>query len=307
MNRCADCTPVLAMDIGGTYVRAALWQGSELSRSMRKPWPQGLTPGGELAFALDVAACAAEGEALAAAAISHAALVDASGMVVGWPNRPAWAGLPLGDAVRRRFGVPTFLEDDANAGALAECAFGAARGFRYVLVATVGTGIGAGLVLDGQLYRGAHRWAGEIGHLVVDPEGPPCSCGRRGCLQVLASGRALEAAARRHGLEGTGSLLVAARNGEPWAVAEAATSARRVATAVANAVKLLDLEIAVVGGAVAGSDVWWQMLQTFIARAPPAQEGASILVRRAELGDEACLLGAATMAASVLLTARAQP
>jgi len=307
VNRRADSAPVLALDIGGTYVRAAVWRSSELTRSMRELWPQGLTAERELAFALDTAARVANDEVVAGIGISHAALVDASGIVVTWPNRPAWAGLPLGDAFRQRFGVPTFLEDDANAGALAECALGAARGFRYVLVATVGTGIGAGVVLDGQLYRGAHRWAGEMGHLVVDPKGPPCPCGRNGCLQVLASGRALEVAARRHGLEGTGELLAAAGKGEPWAIEEVDASARRVAMVIANVVKLLDLEIVIVGGGVAENDVWWEMLQTSMARARPPQESDSILVRRAELGNEACLLGAATIAAKAISTEGPQP
>jgi glucokinase len=300
MSRPADSAPVLAVDIGGTFVRAALWRGTRLARRVREPWPPGSTPEQELAFAVESAARVVNGEAVAGVGIAHAALVDASGAVVTWPSRPAWAGLPLGGAFRRRFCVPTLLEDDANAGAVAECAAGAARGFRYALVATVGTGIGAGVVLDGRLYRGAHGWAGEIGHLVFDPDGPPCSCGRYGCLQILASGRALERAARRQGLGGTAELVAAAANGVPSSVAEIEASARRVAVVVANVVKLLDLEIAVVGGGVAASGIWWNMLQACIARARPSQEGEAILVRRTELGDEACLVGAAMIASRAL-------
>jgi glucokinase len=109
-----------------------------------------------------------------------------------------WEGADLVEPLESEFGVPVALENDADAAALGEWAWGAGRGTQKFILVTVGTGIGAGLVLDGQLYRGADGSHPEIGHHVIDPSGPPCSCGAHGCWESLASGPAMERWAQAH-------------------------------------------------------------------------------------------------------------
>ena len=118
------------------------------------------------------------------------------GIVVDSHHVAGWTGFPLRDTLANTFGAPVALDNDANAAALGEARFGAGRGHADVLYVNVGTGIGAGLVLGGHLYHGAHGMAGEIGHITVLPDGPPCDCGKRGCLEAIASGRSIGRRAR---------------------------------------------------------------------------------------------------------------
>jgi glucokinase len=117
-------------------------------------------------------------------------------VVLNPPNLPCWRDFPLAEKIRAIYDVPVKVDNDANAAALAETRWGAARGFRYVFYATIGTGIGTGIVFDGRIYHGNTGSAGEGGHVSIDYRGPVCSCGKRGCIEILASGRAIGARAR---------------------------------------------------------------------------------------------------------------
>lgn len=117
------------------------------------------------------------------------------GLVLSPPNLPGWTRVPLRQHIGNHFGVPAFLENDANAAALAEFKFGAGQGAQNMIYVTVSTGIGAGLILNGKLYGGAGGYAGEVGHIVVKADGPHCICGNRGCLESLSSGTAIAARA----------------------------------------------------------------------------------------------------------------
>jgi len=105
-----------------------------------------------------------------------------------YPHLPGWEGIPLRDRIEAEFNLPTIIENDANAGALAEWMFGAGRGYDYVVYMTMGTGIGGGIIANGEIFHGANDAAGEVGHQILLPDGPPCRCGRRGCLEALCSG-----------------------------------------------------------------------------------------------------------------------
>nr|QEO74835.1 ROK family protein [uncultured bacterium] len=237
---------------------------------------------------------------LVAAGVSLAALVDAEGAVVKWPNRPAWRGLPVRSILEARLAVPVVIEDDANAAALAEATLGAGRDFRDVLVLMVGTGVGAGLILDGRLHRGRNGWAGELGHVVMQPGGPDCSCGKRGCLQVLSSGRALDHLARARGLDGAAQLAEAAERGELWAREALAASGRWLGLAAANVIDLLDLDAVVVGGGLSGLGApWWSTLEETLRSNVLNAEHRQIALRRAEMPDAAGLLGAVIRARQV--------
>src|ERR1700735_3044352 len=114
-----------------------------------------------------------------------------TGIVLNPPNLPCWRNFPLAEKIAAKYGVPVKVDNDANAAALAETRWGAARGFRYVFYATIGTGIGTGIVLDGRIYHGHTGAAGEGGHVTIDYRGPLCPCGKRGCIEVLAAGPAI--------------------------------------------------------------------------------------------------------------------
>lgn len=120
-----------------------------------------------------------------------------NGIVLNPPNVPCWRNFPLAERVSAKYSVPVKVDNDGNAAALAETLWGAARGFRYVFYATIGTGIGSGIVFDGAIYHGKTGSAGEGGHVSIDYRGPVCACGKRGCIEILAAGPAIGARARR--------------------------------------------------------------------------------------------------------------
>jgi glucokinase len=293
---------VLALDVGGTHVRCGLVRHGRVVERRSAAWPAPRSAAEELAF---VAALARDLAPHAeAAGVSLAALTDEAGVVVEWPNRPHWRGA----AVRRRLEdaleAPVVIEDDANAAALGEWASGAGRGHRHGLFVVAGTGIGAGLVLEGRLYRGARGFAGELGHTCVEADGPPCRCGRRGCLQALASGGALDRIAAERGLAGAAALAAAACAGDAAAALAIRSAAVVLGRAVANVVVLLDLEVVVVGGGSSHSgELWWAALREAFASRLPARTTA--VLSPAVLGDDACLLGAAHLAQERLSSRRA--
>jgi glucokinase len=183
---------------------------------------------------------------------------------------PELVGRALGPELAARFGVPVYLDNDVNALALGEQRWGHGRGARSMVALALGTGIGAGIIVDGRLVRGAAWFGGELGHVPIDFNGPPCWCGSRGCLVVYASGRGIAEAARVRATRGAGEALLRAAGGDPQAiVAELVfTEAARgdaVATAVVEEacralgamigtiVNGLNPEVVVITGGVAGS------------------------------------------------------
>ena len=141
---------------------------------------------------VDSLRAAAGGRRLRAVGISTPGPCDVRrGIVTSPPNLPGWKDVPLAKLIGDAFGLPAWIENDGNAGAIAEHRVGAGKGFDHVILVTLGTGIGGGLILDGRIYHGASGSSGEIGHMKLTDDGPACSCGRRGCLEALASGRYL--------------------------------------------------------------------------------------------------------------------
>ncbi len=129
--------------------------------------------------------------------VSFGGPVEADGRTVRRSMHvPGWEAFGLADRLEGEFGAPALVANDADAAALAEQSFGAGRGVRHLLYLTVSTGIGGGVIINGRLHRGEHAWAGEIGHMPLVQDGPPCPCGRHGCLESLASGLSIARAAR---------------------------------------------------------------------------------------------------------------
>ena len=227
----------------------------------------------------------------------------------------ALADVPFGDMMAERLDLPVFVDNDANAAALAEHRFGAAQGARHSVTLTVGTGIGGGLVLNDRVYRGWQGAGAELGHMVVDLDGPPCqgNCPNRGCLEAVASGTALEREARETaaaapesalgralaaGRELHGALVSElAHDGDEAAVGVLTLIGRRLGVGIANIVNVFNPEVVVLGGGVlgAGELLLGPARDEMRARAlPPGRD--SVRVVAAGFGAEAGMVGAAALA-----------
>ncbi|APV44430.1 glucokinase [Dehalogenimonas formicexedens] len=199
-----NITPVLGIDVGGTKVLSAVIDayGNILADHATATRA---SEGFESTVA-SIVGCARgaleksvmDPSGIVGVGLAVAGLIDSKqGIVRTSPNLPGWKDAPLGRRVAEALGKPVFMINDANAAAVGEQYFGAGRGSSHFVYVTVSTGIGGGLILDGKLYEGSEGFGGEIGHMVIDDKGPLCSCGNRGCWEMLASGKALEREARR--------------------------------------------------------------------------------------------------------------
>jgi glucokinase len=306
----------VGLDVGGTKAAGSLVteEGEVLARHVAE------TPAEDVDATMDtlydvIETLRKEGDPVAVG-IGGAGMVDFDAGVMRYAPNLAWRELPIRDMVADHTGLSCVLDNDANAACWGEYRFGAARGYRFVLLLTLGTGIGGGIVTDGALYRGVHGFAAEVGHVVVEPDGPLCGCGNRGCFEQVASGQALDRlgkeAAQAHpdGLIATvaGSEAVSGRH-----VTEAAGRGDEVArriieevgirlgVGIAGLVNVLDPEVVVVGGGVA--DIGPMLLdparEAYRATvlAPDHRPGVPIVP--AALGNDAGAIGAAALALEV--------
>jgi fructokinase len=203
-------------------------------------------------------------------------------------------GRPLREDLEARIGLPVVLENDANCFALAEASRGAGRGHRLVFGVILGTGVGGGIVWDGRLWAGPQHVAGEWGHHAIDPAGPPCYCGHRGCVETYLAGPALEASYRAAGGDAVEAPAVAARAaaGEPTAVAVLAAYCERFGRALANVIDVLDPSVIVLGGGLSNVAALYTAGRDAVARHVFNDELTTPIVPNA-LGDSAGVLGAA--------------
>jgi glucokinase len=192
-----------------------------------------------------------------------------------------WSGFPLVERIRQQFRVPVIMDNDANVGALGEAIYGAGRGFRPLFYMTLSTGIGGGIVLDGQtVYRGADSYAGELGHITLEPGGPECLCGSRGCFERLCCGMWLE---RDYG-KSSKELMCDAKFVERYVV--------DLARGLKAAVMILNPARIVIGGGIAkAGDALFVPLRAELRRQVTAWSRARLDVVPAELGDDSVLYG----------------
>ncbi len=286
----------LAFDVGGTTTRGGLVADGLLRGRLARP-----TAGGE-ALAEALAALAAEVAVAAGLSPGDAPIgVSVPGPLSADRRRVAFTGnvglrdYPLADLLEAATGRPVVLDDDANCAALAESRFGAARGTTSSVTLVVGTGVGSGIVLGGELYRGRHALAGELGHIRVAPGGRLCSCGRRGCLEAMVNGASLLERAGS-GFATVAGVLAAAGGGDPRAGEALGETAEYIAVGVAAAASLLDPDCIVLTGGIGRQRVVFAEVVAR-ARALCIEPLDGLLdIRPAELGDDAGLLGAAALA-----------
>jgi glucokinase len=316
--------PVLALDIGGTKLAAGVIAPTGEALGEEREATNPAASPAEILEALfelsetSIDRAGAKWRDLGAVGVSFGGPVDyPQGRTVTCHHLPGWEAVPLRDLVSERAGLPVVMDNDANAAALGEATFGAARGCEHVLYLTVSTGIGGGLVLGGRVYRGANSMAGEIGHTLVAPDGPECTCGRRGCLEAVAAGPGIARAAREALAAGEPSALQDIPQREITAkhVAEAAASdalaARVMAQAgeclglgIAGAVNLINPQIVVIGGGVAeAGEVLLAPVRESVRQHAVAESVRDLRIVAGELRERGGLLGAAALA----LTETAQP
>jgi len=265
---------VLGIDIGGTKLSTVLaTREGEILHKVRLPTEaqRGPALGVERIKAMVRQNLAETGIAPAdvlGIGVACGSPMDAEqGIILGPPNLPTWNPVPIKAILEAEFGLYTELENDANAGALAEWLFGAGKGKRNIVYMTMGTGIGGGLILDGRLYRGTNGNAGEVGHMrVVDRDGPLCGCGKRGCLEAFCSGPAIARRAREAiltaspaqsrallTLSGTADaltaehLFLAARQGDPLALHLVDETAHYMGVGLANIIQAINPQVIILG------------------------------------------------------------
>jgi len=308
--------PVLALDIGGTKLAVGLLTADgEVLSSVMVPTEPTATPD-EVLATLSAMSETAVREArvrwsdLRGVGVSFGGPVDfPSGKTVTCHHLPGWEGVPLRDLISQQTSLPVVMDNDANAAALGETVFGAAKGCEHVLYVTVSTGIGAGLVLNGQVHRGANSMAGELGHTLVVPDGPACSCGRRGCLEAVAAGPAIARAAREalvgdepSSLRSLGPDQLTAKDVADAAPSDAlaarviAQAGEYLGLALASAVNLANPQIVVIGGGVsqAGDCLFTPIRETMQRHAVPESTRDLRLVPAA-LGARSALFGAGAL------------
>jgi glucokinase len=243
----------IGVDVGGTAVKLGVCDADGRARARRT-------------IATDAAAgperlldrvAAAVGELVAEAGRARACGVGVPGpldpgrrLLLRANHLPGWRDVAVPDLLAPRLGLPVVLENDANCAAWGESLAGVGRGARAVVLFTLGTGVGGGVVLDGRLWAGVGGAAGALGHLVVDPAGPPCACGQRGCLEQYASATAV---ARRAGRRDARAAFEGARRGEPDAAAAVAAACDALGAAAAATIHVLQPEVVVLGGGMAAA------------------------------------------------------
>jgi len=226
-------------------------------------------------------------------------LVDRSGTLAIGPHLPGIRTHRFAEAFTARLGRPVTVDNDATCAVWAEHRLGGGAGASDVVMVTLGTGIGSGIVAGGRLLRGAHGFAGEPGHMVIDPDGPPCECGRRGCWEQYASGHGL---VRLAGGRTSEDVVAAATTGEPEAGEIVRRFAWWFALGVANLVAILDPEVVVVGGGLveAGEVLFAPLRHAYrdLVMASDVRPGVPIVP--AALGERANAVGAGLLAAESL-------
>jgi len=289
----------LGVDVGGTKCLGVLVDADgRVIRDVRVRTPPDVT--GLIDTIAEVVERLGGGDSLG---VGLPGLVDAGGVLRAAPNLAGVAEFPARALLEQRLGMAVAVDNDATCATLAEWSLGAGRGVDDLVLVTLGTGIGGGLVAGGRVRRGAHGMAGEIGHMVVEREGRPCRCGHRGCWERYASGSALGdhsralTGAHRPGEE----VIAAARRLDAWALEVVEVFVGWVALGLANLANVLDPARFVIGGGLADSgDVVLAGIRDAYARALYSAEHRPLAeIVMASLGPEAGAVGAALLGAEV--------
>jgi glucokinase len=292
---------VLAVDLGGTNIRmAAVNRDGNILQHAKRPTPHQLTPETLLDLTNQLAGdCGFERTKPDAIAFAPPANVGADGIIRNLPNLPLLDGFGLKAALQDEFGIPAVVENDATAAAIGENWLGASKAVNNSIMVTLGTGVGGGIIIDGEPLRGVDGGAGKIGHITVEPDGHPCGCGSRGCVEQYASATAITRMANESGLTASNSHDVydAFTSGNERAIDVFRKMGRYLGIMLGGLVNTLNPEIIVIGGGAAAA---WPAFNEHVRgeldfRAFPEPAKRARLVH-SQLGDDAGILGAARSA-----------
>jgi len=313
---------LLGIDIGGTKIAAVIGtpEGEIVARQSEATNAEA-TPDAVLTRLNGLAAAAlkeagATKKSLTGIGISCGGPLDTqTGTIYRPPNLPKWEAVPVRTWFEEKYpGVPVFLDNDANATALAEWRFGAGQGAKNLIFLTMGTGIGGGIILDGRLYRGTNDLAGEVGHQTILINGPLCGCGKHGCLEALASGPAIARLAKEALQYGRGKKLIAeaggnrdnitarhvveaAKLGDSLSIQVLVEAGTYMGIGLANLIQILNPERIILGTiAVHAGDIILDPIRKAIAEYSWDRSAAVCTIVAAELGDRAQDLAAVSLA-----------
>ncbi|MGA7678066.1 MAG: ROK family protein [Dehalococcoidia bacterium] len=309
---------VLAVDLGGTkIITAVILSTGEIicrkySLTLADEGPRPVIDRLSSAVAETMAQAKLKTSDIAGIGIAAAGIIDVNeGVVTTSPNLPGWRNVSLRDIIAERLGLTTYLINDANAAALGEHCFGAGIGFDNIIYLTVSTGIGGGIIIDGELYSGADGCAGELGHMTIEANGPQCHCGNFGCLEAMASGWAVAKEAVMRINRGERSSIIelvdgrlervtaetvamAARRGDQLACDIVAKAANYLGIGLANLVNIFNPELIIIGGGLSKmGDMLLKPARKVLKERAFRLPARTVHIVRARLGSNAGIVGAA--------------
>lgn len=302
----------IAVDVGGTHIRAASYDKTSLEpikHSRIKTQQEEISTFDRLVTL--ISSVYPESQPVTSIAVAAPGPVDPlMGMILSTPNIPGWKNFPLKNCLMNKFDVPVFLGNDANLAALGEWKYGAARGHHDVIYLTISTGIGSGIISNDNLILGSRGLGAELGHVTILPNGPICSCGKRGHLEAIASGPAIARWFEEQITLGEKTSLStktaptakdiagAAKSGDRLSIAALERAATYIGNAVADFLHIFNPTIVIFGGGVsnAGSLLLNPITQAVHTRVMDPEYVQSLILTTAALGDDAGLMGALALA-----------
>jgi glucokinase len=302
---------IVAVDIGGTHIRAAAYEPHSIEPVAHQRTRSHATENGVFnRLVQTIESVWQPGKVVAIGMASPGPLDPHTGTILETPNIPEWENFPVGPKLSEYFGVPVHLDNDANMAGLAEWQYGAGKGHNNLVYLTISTGIGGGVISNGYLLQGYHGMGGELGHIIIDPNGPLCGCGQRGHAESFSSGTAIA----RYVLEqidagqvsslqselklSAAQVAEAASQGDALAGAAFERAGQYLGIAVANYLAIFDPSILIFGGGVsqAGELLFKPFRESLKKHVFHPHYLDDLVIARAALGDDAGLLGALALA-----------
>ncbi len=295
---------VLAADLGGTNLRmAAVASDGAILHTARIGTPKGVSPEQLIETIEQLANECRSSIGISAATVGIAvgapANINSDGVLQNLPNLPTLSGMDLKGDLETAFDLPATIENDATAAAIGENWLGASKDVNDSILVTLGTGVGGGIIINNRPIRGIDGTAGKIGHICVEPEGVPCGCGSRGCIEQYASATAMARMAREAGCDATVSVDVynAAMQGDPRAASVFQSMGRYLGITLAGLINALNPEMIIIGGgAAAGWDMFIGPLDAEVKARAFSEPVERVKIVRSVLGDDAGILGVARSA-----------
>jgi len=307
----ASMSLTIAVDLGGTHIRVAAYPPDSTGPTKHQRTRSHANEPGVYERVVQAIESVWTNEEVSAIGIASPGPLDPyTGTILATPNIPEWQNFPLAPKLSKRFGVPTYLDNDANMAGLAEWKFGAGKGHHNVIYITISTGIGGGVIVHDHLLQGFRGMGGELGHMIIDPDGPLCGCGKNGHVESFCSGPAIARyaseqiqAGQTSSLPAQGRLTAAqvaeaAHAGDALAISAFSRAGHYLGIAIANYLAIFDPSVLIFGGGVSQvGDLLFKPFEESLRKHTFHQHYLDdLVIAKAALGDDAGLLGALALA-----------